>query len=101
MAGRTPADRERAMLWVLNQSDGSASLLDIAQRSGMGFAAISLVADELEKAALLRVADATEPALTFATGPPRKRPLSQPRNKAQARSTRRKRPDLRSTRRQK
>ena len=33
--GRSPADRERAMLWILNQSDGSASLLDIAQRSGI------------------------------------------------------------------
>ena len=30
----TPDD-ERALLWVLNQSDGGASLLDIAQRSGL------------------------------------------------------------------
>ena len=30
----TPDD-ERALLWVLNQSDGGASLLDIARRSGL------------------------------------------------------------------
>jgi aminopeptidase-like protein len=31
---------EMAMLWVLNFSDGHSSLLDIAQRSGMPFAAV-------------------------------------------------------------
>jgi len=51
--GRSPADRERAMLWVLNQSDGSASLLDIAQRSGLSYAAIQIAADELGGAGLL------------------------------------------------
>jgi aminopeptidase-like protein len=97
VGGRSPADRERAMLWVLNQSDGNASLLDIAQRSGLGFPAISLAAGELEQAALLRVADEAGTART--DSPPRKPPQSQPRKKAQARSTRRKRQDLRSTRR--
>jgi aminopeptidase-like protein len=29
--------QETAMLWVLNQSDGEHSLLDIAERSGLGF----------------------------------------------------------------
>ncbi len=53
MGGRSPADRERAMLWILNQSDGSASLLDIAQRSGIGYAAIRSAADELTNAGLL------------------------------------------------
>jgi aminopeptidase-like protein len=62
VGGRSPADRERAMLWVLNQSDGSASLLDIAQRSGLGFPAISQVAGELARAALLRDADTTTAA---------------------------------------
>jgi aminopeptidase-like protein len=95
VGGRSPADRERAMLWVLNQSDGNASLLDIAQRSGLGFPAISLAAGELEQAALLRVADEAGASRS----PPRKPLQSQPRKKAQARSTRRKRPDLRSTRR--
>ena len=99
VGGRSPADRERAMLWVLNQSDGNASLLDIAQRSGLGFPAISLVARELETAALLRVADESDPARK--TSSPRKLAQSQPRKKAQVRSTRRKRPDPRSTRRRK
>jgi aminopeptidase-like protein len=56
VGGRSPAERERAMLWVLNQSDGSSSLLDIAQRSGLGFTAIAQVASELAAAELLRPA---------------------------------------------
>lgn len=46
-------DRQLAMLWVLNQSDGSQSLLDIAERSGIAFASIASVAGELEAAGLL------------------------------------------------
>lgn len=38
---------EMAMLWVLNASDGSASLLDIANRSGMDFQQIRQAADLL------------------------------------------------------
>ena len=73
------------MLWVLNQSDGSASLLDVAQRSGIGFAAISAAAGELAKAKLLRALD--EP---------------RPRKKhAAKRSGRRKRPNIRNTGRRK
>jgi aminopeptidase-like protein len=53
MGGRSPADRERAMLWILNQSDGDASLLDIAQRSGLSYASIQQAADELAGAGLL------------------------------------------------
>ena len=87
MGGRSPADRERAMLWVLNQSDGSASLLDIARRSGIGFPALKAVADELEKASLLRAARPARP--------------SKPKKAAPARSVRRKRPDIRSTGRRK
>ena len=56
MGGRSPADRERAMLWVLNQSDGSASLLDIAQRSGLGYESIQTAAKELTGAGLLAAA---------------------------------------------
>jgi aminopeptidase-like protein len=41
------------MLWVLNLSDGSHSLLDVAERSGLAFAAISDAARSLEKAGLL------------------------------------------------
>jgi aminopeptidase-like protein len=32
VGGQSPAEREHAMLWVLNQSDGGPSLLDIARR---------------------------------------------------------------------
>jgi aminopeptidase-like protein len=55
VGGQSPASRERAMLWVLSQSDGSQSLLDIASRSQIGFDAIRSVATELETAKLLRL----------------------------------------------
>ncbi len=42
-----------ARLWVLNFSDGQHSLLDIAERSGLPFAAISDAADLLLEAGLL------------------------------------------------
>jgi aminopeptidase-like protein len=45
---------EMAILWVLNQSDGKNSLLDIAERSGMGFEAIRQAAEALEEHKLLR-----------------------------------------------
>jgi aminopeptidase-like protein len=40
-------DVEMALLWVLNYSDGDHSLLDIAERSGLAFAAIRHAADVL------------------------------------------------------
>lgn len=45
---------EMAMLWVLNQSDGRNSLLDIAERSGARFEAIRKAAEALEENKLLR-----------------------------------------------
>ena len=45
---------EMALLWVLNQSDGKNSLLDIAERSGMSFSAIHKAAEALEQHQLLR-----------------------------------------------
>lgn len=45
---------ELALLWVLNQSDGSNSLLDIADRAGMPFSVIQRAADALAGADLLR-----------------------------------------------
>jgi DNA-binding IscR family transcriptional regulator len=42
------------MLWVLNQSDGAASLLDIAQKSGLPLVAIENAARRLETAGLLK-----------------------------------------------
>ena len=45
------------MLWVLNQSDGRNSLLDIADRSGLPLPVISDVALRLAAAKLLRTVD--------------------------------------------
>lgn len=47
-------EREMAMLWVLNLSDGTNSLLDIAERSGVGFDLLSEAAGILESHQLLR-----------------------------------------------
>jgi len=55
VGGQSPASRELALLWVLNQSDGDHSLLDIAERSQLPLAALNAAADVLEKAKLLRV----------------------------------------------
>jgi len=52
-----PKDRkltELAMLWVLNLSDGSNTLLDIAERSGIEFTVIKEVADVLLNHSLLK-----------------------------------------------
>ena len=38
MGGADAQDEQLALLWVLNQSDGGPSLLDIAERSGLAFA---------------------------------------------------------------
>jgi aminopeptidase-like protein len=46
--------KELAMLWVLNVSDGSTPLLDIAERAGIPFATIHAAATDLERAGLLR-----------------------------------------------
>jgi aminopeptidase-like protein len=51
--GTSPREVEMAMLWVLNQSDGQASLLDIAQRSGMPFAVVREAAERLQRHDLL------------------------------------------------
>ncbi len=45
---------EMALLWVLNMSDGGASLLDISDRSGLPFCEIKNAALALENAKLLR-----------------------------------------------
>ena len=44
-----------ARLWVLNLSDGEHSLLDIAERSGLPFSAISDAAEALSEGGLLSV----------------------------------------------
>ncbi|WP_280154012.1 DUF4910 domain-containing protein [Piscinibacter sp. XHJ-5] len=47
------ADRQMGLLWLLNQSDGEASLLDIAERSGIEFGLLAQCARDLESAGLL------------------------------------------------
>ena len=54
-------ERELALLWVLNQSDGELSLLDIAERSGMSFALLRQAAEALLAAELLAPAEETSP----------------------------------------
>lgn len=49
----SPGANELALLWVLNQSDGDHSLLDIAERSGFEFSAVKRAADSLIGADLL------------------------------------------------
>lgn len=51
--GTGVSQREEAMLWILNQSDGEHSLLDIATRSGLDFALIKDAADSLIDCGLL------------------------------------------------
>lgn len=64
LGGGEPAEREHALLWVLNQSDGSRSLLDIARRSGLGFGALRTAAAQLQQAQLLRLAKTGRAAAT-------------------------------------
>lgn len=49
-------ERELALLWVLNFSDGEHDLLDVAQRASLPFAMVRAAADALEEAELLREA---------------------------------------------
>jgi aminopeptidase-like protein len=53
LGGTSVRQAEIAMLWVLNLSDGSSSLLDIAQRAGLPFEAISAAATLLSQHDLL------------------------------------------------
>jgi len=46
-------DDEKAMLWVLNLGDGGASLVDIADRSGIPYPVVRRAAERLEHAGLL------------------------------------------------
>ena len=51
--GQGPGQFEHALLWLLNQSTGRRSLLDIAERSGIPFNVIRSAADELIRVGLL------------------------------------------------
>jgi aminopeptidase-like protein len=52
--GGTGVDqRHMALLWVLNLSDGTRSMFEIAERSGLPFSVIDSAAKELEQVGLL------------------------------------------------
>ena len=51
--GRNPSEFEHALLWVLNQSDGTHDLLSIARRSRIDFAMIATAATAARDAGLL------------------------------------------------
>ena len=53
MGGGAPGELQQALLWVLNQSDGSRDLLAIAERSGLPFALVEHAARLLEATDLL------------------------------------------------
>jgi aminopeptidase-like protein len=53
VGGPEAAAEQLALLWVLNQSDGRRSLLEIAERSGIAFADLRKAADRLAGAGLL------------------------------------------------
>jgi aminopeptidase-like protein len=53
MGGPAAEEEQLAMLWVLNQSDGGRSLLDVAERSGIPFASLRRAAVKLVDAGLL------------------------------------------------
>jgi aminopeptidase-like protein len=53
MGGPAAEEEQLAMLWVLNQSDGGSSLLDVAERSGIPFASLRRSALRLVEAGLL------------------------------------------------
>jgi aminopeptidase-like protein len=58
VGGHKDAGGSMAMLWVLNLSDGTHSLLDIAERSGLPFASVRGAADILRQHGLLVGCDA-------------------------------------------
>ena len=53
--GEDLKDRESALLWMLNQSDGTNSVLDIALKSGLDFDLLARTGEELLGAGLLRM----------------------------------------------
>ena len=80
LGGAGPKQHEHAMLWLLNQSDGAHSLLDIARRSQLPVALLREAAAALESAGLL--APEPEPGIS---APRRKRPARRVANSKQGR----------------
>ncbi|MCW5661975.1 MAG: DUF4910 domain-containing protein [Burkholderiaceae bacterium] len=52
-SGRNPSQFEHALLWVLNQSDGTRDLLSIARRANIEFSLVAQAADAAREAGLL------------------------------------------------
>ena len=80
LGGAGPKQHEHAMLWLLNQSDGAHSLLDIARRSRLPVALLREAAAALESAGLL--APEPEPGIS---APRRNRPARRAANSKQGR----------------
>ena len=80
LGGAGPKQHEHAMLWLLNQSDGAHSLLDIARRSQLPVALLREAAAALESAGLL--APEPEPGIS---APRRNRPARRAANSKQGR----------------
>ncbi|HEU0203213.1 MAG TPA: winged helix-turn-helix domain-containing protein, partial [Burkholderiaceae bacterium] len=55
-------ERQWALNWMLNQSDGTASVLDIAEKSGLPVSLLAQAAAELLAAGLIAPAPTTEKA---------------------------------------
>lgn len=53
VGGTDPGTRQLALLWMLNQSDGSSSVLDVAERSRLSFSELDAAACDLREAGLL------------------------------------------------
>lgn len=53
LGGESAATDQLAQLWVLNQSDGGSTLLDIAERSGLSFDVVGRAAERLKESGLL------------------------------------------------
>jgi len=68
---------QMAILWVLNLSDGTHSLLDIAERAGLGFSVIKNAAEALEKHGLLKEVPEKKQSRQMAKRAARKRGRSQ------------------------
>ncbi|MEY2539359.1 MAG: hypothetical protein QOG67_3099 [Verrucomicrobiota bacterium] len=62
-SGQEKRNHEMALLWVLNLSDGSHSLLDIAERANLSFNIINSAAAALVATDLLETADVNEPSV--------------------------------------
>jgi aminopeptidase-like protein len=58
------ADRQMALLWMLSQSDGQTSVVDIAEKSRLPIATLAAAADDLEAVQLLERVDSTGPRRT-------------------------------------